>query len=164
MGTHDQTGDETQTDDEVVVRSQVEAHTHQAVGSVAGDPMSTEHGSGSRVASGSGDLTRQREALVRTSDTLSELSAAEVEHQEEILDVQTPPLEQRQDKIHGVSSCGAWEGRLRPRGRGTSQYRAERRRRYSTSSSPDLERETNQQSLPFAEWEIQWRGSSSYDV
>jgi len=129
------------------------------------------HGSGSRVASGSGDLTRSKEALVRTSDedgtrqwsldkhpqlvnpygsrcnsrvsTLPELSAAEVEHQEEILDVQTPPSEQRQDKIHGVSSRGAWEGRLRPRGRGTSQYRAERRRRYSTSSSPDLERETN---------------------
>jgi len=57
MGTHDQTGDETQTDDEVVVRSQVETQTHQAVGSVAGDPMSTEHDSGSRVASGSGDLT-----------------------------------------------------------------------------------------------------------
>jgi len=178
MGTHDQTGDETQTDDEVVVRSQVEAQTHQAVGSVADDPMSTEHGSGSRVASGSGDLTRPKEALVRTSDTdgtrqwsldkrprsvnpyesrcnsrastLPELSSAEVEHQEEILDVQTPPLVQRQDKFHGVSSRGAWEGRLRPRGRGTSQYRAERRRRYSTSSSPDLERETNQQSSPLA--------------
>ena len=87
-----------------------------------------KHGSGSRVASGSGDLTRQREALVRTSDTdgtrewsldkhpqlvnqygsrcnsrastLPELSAGEAEHQEAILDVQTPPSVQRQEEIH----------------------------------------------------------------
>jgi len=55
-------------DDEVVVRSQIEAQMHQTFGSVAGDPMSTEHGSGSRVVSGSGDLTRSKEALVRAGD------------------------------------------------------------------------------------------------
>ena len=52
MGTYEQTGDETHTDDEVVVRSQIEAQMHQAIGSVADGPMSTEHGSGSCVASG----------------------------------------------------------------------------------------------------------------
>ena len=52
---------------------------------------------------------------------------------------------------HGVSSRGASEGRLRSRGSGTSQYRGERRRRYSTSSSPDVERETDHhQSSPLA--------------
>ena len=35
---------------------------------------------------------------------------------------------QRQGKLRGVSSRGAWEGRLRPRGRGTSVYDGERRR------------------------------------
>jgi len=130
------------------------------------------HGSGSCVASGSGDLTRSKEALVRTSDTdgtrqwsldkrprlvypyesrsnsrvstLPELSSAEVETREEIPNVRIPPLVQRQDKLHRVSLRGAWEGRLRPHGRGTSQYRGERRRRYLTSSSPDVERDGDQ--------------------
>jgi len=138
MGTYEQTGDEMQTDDEVVVRSQDESQTSQAVGSVAGDPMSTEHGSGSRVASGSGDLTRSKEASSTAgypdgsrqwslekrprsvnpyesrcnsrASTLPELSSSEVEDREEIPDVQIPPLTQRQDKLHRVSSRGAWEG------------------------------------------------------
>jgi len=120
----------------LVIRDKTQ--THQTVGPVAGGPMSTEHSSGSCVASGSGNLTRQGEALVRASDTdgtrqwsldkrpqlvnqyesrcnsrastLPELSASEAEHQEVILDVQTPPSVQRQDEIHGVSSRRAWEG------------------------------------------------------
>jgi len=46
--------------------------------------------------------------------------------------VNTP---QRQNKLQGVSLRGAWEGRLRPSGRGTSVYRGERRRRRISSSS-----------------------------
>ena len=49
--------------------------------------------------------------------------------------VKTPQSMQRQSKLHGVSSRGAWEGRLHPRGRGTSVYRGERRRRCTSSSS-----------------------------
>jgi len=123
MGTYQQTNDEMQTDDEVVVGSQDESRAHQTVGSVAGDLMSTEHGSGNLVASGSTDMMRPRGASPRAGDpegshqrllvkrphsvnpnegrcnsrasTLPELSSAEVEDREEIPDVQIPPLTQR---------------------------------------------------------------------
>ena len=53
----------------------------------------------------------------------------------EVQAVKTPRSTQRQSKLYGVCSCGAWEGRLHPRGRGTSLYRGERRRRRTSSSS-----------------------------
>ena len=62
----------------------------------------------------------------------------------------------RQSKLHGVGSRGAWEGRLRPRGRGTSVYRGERRRtvyrgerrrRRNSSSSSSGDRSKGEQSL-----------------
>jgi len=48
--------------------------------------------------------------------------------------VNTP---RRQSKLHGVGSRGAWEGRLRPRGRGASVRGERHRRRTSSSSSGD---------------------------
>jgi len=47
----------------------------------------------------------------------------------EVHAVKTPRSMLRQNKLQGVSSRGAWEGRLHPLGRGTSLYRGERRRR-----------------------------------
>jgi len=52
---------------------------------------------------------------------LAELLSVGVGDPIEVLVVKTPRSTQRQDKLHGVSSHGAWEGRLRPHGRGTSQ-------------------------------------------
>jgi len=49
-------------------------------------------------------------------------------------------------KQYEVSSRGAWEGRRHSRSRSTSQYQGERRRHYSTSSSPDAERDGDQSS------------------
>jgi len=155
-----------QADDEISVRSPRGSVVCQSMESPrrptsvvglmtsAGEPMSMEDNVRRRVGDplkGSRtQLMERRPCSVRPyegpgsgrSSRLAELQSGEVDGSVDdpgdstVLYAVNRP--RKQSKLHGLSSRGAWEGRLRPRGRGTSVYCGECRRwRTSSSSSGD---------------------------